>query len=299
MSDTAIVQKKEPPFFYLHSKKLYYAPSYEMADAGGSVVVKAAATKFIPKVTVEQFRAMLSSQSDKVWSPHVKPSNILYMKVVEGIAPFCIFDVEGYDIGKKLKLLPPLEVMGRLMPKLYEQALADPKGSGCGSLDPADFPGKSEEYISRKISENKARLEALKWTMDDCKADRGHGLKSARPSMADNKWLTLEPADNAAWLARLKPLIADLRPSKTTSAKGKKAAEDANKTFPGLEIADATKMIGNEVAQLAVVCNPGESVTFEQKDNVYYLRMFSNDKKRSRSVLEEEEVQQEDDGEMD
>jgi hypothetical protein len=296
MSDTAIVQKKEPQFFYLHSKKLYYAPSYKTVESGGVVRVKCASAENIPTVSVDQFRAMLSSGSDKVWSPHVTPSNLIFIEVVEGVVPFCVFNVEGHDIGRKLMLLPQLEVLGRILPKLYEQALADPKGSGCGSFDAADFPGKTEEQIAKKIAENKARLEALKWTPEDCKADRGSGtVKPARPSMANNKWPSLPQGENSAWMARFSPLIDNLRPSKNTKGGKKGAEDDANKTFPGLEIADTTKMVGNKIAELAVTFSPGENVSYERQGNVCYLRLYATDKKRSRAEFEEEDAVAEDD----
>lgn len=292
MSETAIVEKqnKWPKFFYMHAKKLYYPESFLTVEEGGHVLVKCGPRSSLPKVSLEEFRAMMASQSDRVWAPHLRPSNLLFVKVVEGIAPFCVVDVDGYDQSRKLMLLPPLEVLGRVLPKLYEEAAADPKGSGCGSIDPADFAGKSTDHINKMISENKARLEALKWTLSDCQADRGNGVRSARPNMANNKWNCLSPSDTATWMQHFKPLVDNLRPTKSQLATGKekKSTDEATRIFPGLQIADVSKMMGNQTAELAITCNAHETVSFEKQGNTYFVRMFDSQKKRSREEFEKE-----------
>jgi hypothetical protein len=281
MADTTTVAvKKDPQFFYILRRKLFYAPSYSTVDKGGVLVVKCGGSESIPLITRDQFRGMLTSQSEKSWSPYLRPSNLLFAEFSEGIAPFAVFRVENHEIASRLILLPPFDVLAKVMPKLHEEAKQDPKGSGCGSFDPADFPGKSDEYIQKKIAENKARLNALKWTPDDCKADRGGGLKSCRPNVETNNWKALDKGENEMWLAKLAPLVDNLREAKAAApTRGggikshfeKEFEKEFEKRFPMLKFSTTAALHSNRTFEMAVTPADGEEVFVEQRGDVTWI----------------------------
>jgi hypothetical protein len=305
MADTTTVAvKKDPQFFYILRRKLFYAPSYSTVDKGGVLVVKCGGSESIPLVTLDQFRGMLTSQSEKCWSPFLRPSNLLFTNFLEGVAPFAVFRVEGHEIASRLLLLPPFDVLAKVMPKLYEEAKQDPKGSGCGSLDPADFPGKSDEYVQKKIAENKARLNALKWTPEDCKADRGGGLKPCRPNVEASKWSCLSKGENDMWLLKLAPLVDNLReakaaaPTKCGGIKShfeKEFEKELEKRFPMLKFSTMGALHSDKTFEMTVRPADGEEIVIKQVGDVTWVSTHQTGKspragKRARPYDPEEDA---------
>ena len=170
-ADDVSVDKLRP---VIQFGRKFFSFDKRLVEDGGSVLVK---YKKRLKITVEKYQSFVNSGSDKPWKDVILPSNLQFIKCVEGSYPFSFFEIEGFPDSVHLPVRVPAEVAQRLFPSLKENALANPEAFGLQT----DDDGKL-------LPKDAARVDALDWTPMDCVAQKDGELRPVFPNPAKNSW---------------------------------------------------------------------------------------------------------------
>lgn len=224
---------------------------------GGDVVIP---VKVALPVSAEAFASFIHSTSDVKWVDYIKPTSLLFLKSVEGVYPYGVFDVAGQKNAKFICVAVPFEVSQKVFPKLYDKVSQNP-----------DEYGLNMNGSKNSVQRNQERIDALKWVPTDCQStnNKSKTLKPCKPSPLVNQWAQADPAI----IKMLNEVLKNLSPKNQGTKRKVGETGDDSMTVPSFATFRTTGNFPHTLWDLALDLSGGNPhVEHDRESGMLFIR---------------------------